>query len=392
MLLLAAAPALAPAGPGAPAVATLGHLADLVAAEILRAAAGRAVVLAPIEDATGAGALAADLQTLVSVRLEGHLAGPAPAGSRIEVASVAAWSGPRLVWTGRIVDESGALVDVVSASAPWDADVLPLLRPREGAEATGFDVLEHATTPALEGRVVSLAFAGDDRLLVLFDDALALYRRDGLSLRMESRREMPGPLSPVRFPGGLLLAVEPESSCWALTSRSPRAMLVSIEGSRLVPVQQADVLPWPGTATGARFRPGTNLLDLGQPGLDRPLVAVEAGEGWAVDGAGTLSRLGGDARAVTAPRVGPAVAVLWPGVLAAASADPPGDRDRILLLGRGDGAADADTWTPSGSLAVDGGVRALAARRQARGALLAAALEDPGGAFRIALFALAERK
>jgi len=392
MLLLAAAPALAPAAPLPAAATTLGRLADAVAGELLRAAGGRAIDLAPIEDRTLAP-LAADLQALLAARLEGHLvAASAAAGPRVEVTSVVAQAGARLVWTGRLVDESGALVDVVAASAAWDADALPLFRPRAGTDASAADVLERATTTPIEGRIVSLAFAGDDRLLVLFDDALALYRRDGLSLRLESRRDLPGPLAPVRFPGGLLLAVERESSCWAMTSRSPRAVLFSIEGSRLLPVQQADALPWPGAATGARFRTGTNLLEVGLPGVDTPVLALEAEQGWMVDAGGGLARAGNGAVPSDAPRVGPALALLWPGVLAAASSDPPGEHDRILLLGEGDPSSEGTGRTTTGTLAVDGGVRALAARRQGHGALLAVALEDGGGAFRIGLFSLAERK
>jgi len=390
MLLLAAAPRWAPAAQVPAAATSLARLADAAAAELLRAAAGRAIALAPIEDRTRASPLASDLQALLAARLEGHVvAGSGTAIPRVDVTSVIAEAGPRLVWTGRLVDESGALVDVLSASAPWDADSLPLFRAHSGPDESAVDVLEHATTPPMEGRIVALAFAGDDRLLVLFDDALALYRRDGLSLRLESRRELPGPLAPVRVPGGLLLAVERESSCWAMTSRSPRAVLFSLEGTRLVPVQQADVLPWPGAAAGARFRPGTNLLEVALPGLDGPVLALEAERGWAVDAGGVLARLGNGSAASSGPRVGSALAPLWPGALAAASAEPPGEHDRILVLAEGDGSVEGP---PAGALVVDGTARALATRRQPRGVLLAAALEDPRGGFRIALFSLGERK
>jgi len=44
------------------------------------------------------------------------------------------------------------------------------------------------------------------------------------------------------------------------------------------------------------------------------------------------------------------------------------------------------------SLPVDGAVRALASRRHGANAYLAAALEDAGGGFRLALFEMAPRK
>ncbi|HEU0092890.1 MAG TPA: hypothetical protein VFS78_12295, partial [Vicinamibacteria bacterium] len=236
-------------------VATLGRLADAVAAEIVRVSAGRPVDLSAPEDRTGAG-LGTDLDTLVRSRLEGRVT-LATSGPRLSVASVVAEVGSRLVWSARVVEEpSAALVDVISVSSSWDPGLLPLIPNRGGAGAEGVDVLDRATTPPIEGRIVALAFMSDERLLVLFDDALALYRRDGLALRLESRRDLPGPLSTVRFPGGLLLASESESACWALTSRTPRAVLFSLDGSRLTATHQAEVVPWPRIAAGVRLRPG----------------------------------------------------------------------------------------------------------------------------------------
>ncbi|HEU0094305.1 MAG TPA: hypothetical protein VFS78_19490, partial [Vicinamibacteria bacterium] len=63
----------------------------------------------------------------------------------------------------------------------------------------------------------------------------------------------------------------------------------------------------------------------------------------------------------------------------------PGEQDRILLYRE---SGDAST----ASLPVEGAVRALASRRHGGNALLAAALEDPAGGFRVTLFEMAERK
>lgn len=365
---------------------SLGRLADAVAVEIARVGAGRPVELAPPDDRTGAG-LALDLDALVRTRLEGRVSLTA-SGPRLTVTSTLAAVGARLVWSARVVEEpSGALVDVISVSTPWDPALLPLMPSRGGAGAEGVDVLDRAATPPVEGRIVALAFLGDERLLVLFDDALALYRRDGLALRLESRRDLPGPLAGVRFPGGLLLAAESESACWALTSRIPRAVLYSLDGNRLSATHQADAVPWPRVASGVRFRAGTNLLELAAPGLDGPVLALEPEEGWVVGPDGTLARMGAAELAGasgTPRRAGPAVARLWPGMLAAASPDPPGEHDRILLF--------REAGATAASVPVEGAVRALASRRHGANALLAAALEDDGGGFRIALFEMAPRK
>jgi hypothetical protein len=363
---------------------SLGRLADAVAAEIGRVSGGRPVDLSPPEDRTGTG-LGLDLDALVRARLEGHVS-LATSGPRLTVASTVAALGTRLVWSARVVEEpSAALVDVISVSAPWDPALLPLVPGRAGSGAEGVDVLDRSTTPPIEGRIVALAFLGDERLLVLFEDALALYRRDGLVLRLESRRDLPGPLAGVRFPGGVLLAAETESACWALTSRIPRAVLYSLDGNRLTPTHQADVVPWPRIAAGVRFRPGTNLLEAAAPGVDGPLLALEPEEGWVVGADGALARLGASDAATAERRAGPALARLWPGWVAAASPDPPGEHDRILLYRDAAGPAAA-------SLPVEGAVRALASRRHGANAFLAAALEDVGGGFHVALFEMAPRK
>jgi hypothetical protein len=375
VLLLAAA---------ATPVASLSRLADAIAVEIVRVAAGRPVDLAPPEDRTGT-TLGADLHQLLRARLEGRVP-LATTGDRLAVTGVLAQAGTRLVWSARITEEpAGTLADVVSVSTAWDAGALPLIPDRAASAPTGVEVLERTTTPPVEGRVVALAFAGGDRLLVLLDDALALYRRDGLALRLESRRDLAGPLAPVRFSGGILRATETESACWAMTSRTPQATLFSFDGGRLAAVQQADAVPWPRATSGVRFRPGTNLLEAALPGIEGPVLAMEAEQGWVVQAGGLLARAGSAELAGARTRTGAAIASLWPGLLAAASPDPPGEHDRILLLRD-------STLAVAGSIPVDGAVRALAAHRKGGTALLAAAVEETAGGFRLALFEIGEKK
>jgi hypothetical protein len=374
VLLLAAA-----ATPGA----SLGRLADAVAADIVRVAAGRPIDLAPPEDRTGA-ALAFDLDQLLRRRLENRVPF-ATTGDRLAIKAVLAQIGTRLVWSARMVEEpAGTPADIVSVSMPWDPALLPLI-PRGGSSADGVDVLERAMTPPIEGRIVALAFAGDERLLVLFDDALALYRRDGLALRLESRRDLPGPLAPVRLPGGVLLALESESACWAMTSRAERASLFSLDGGKLTAVQQADALPWPRAPGGLRFRPGTNLLEVAAAGIEGPVLAIEPDEGWFVEADGVLVRAGSADPPAARRRAGPAVTRVWPGLLAAAAPEPPGEHDRILLFR--DSRPDV-----AGAVTVEGAVRALASHRRGTTAILAAALEDTAGGFRLGLFELGERR
>jgi len=69
--------------------------------------------------------------------------------------------------------------------------------------------------------------------------------------------------------------------------------------------------------------------------------------------------------------VGPTLAALWPGFLAASSAAPPGERDTVLVLALSTGAAPH----VASELPVDGAVRALAARVSGHTARLVAAVE-----------------
>ena len=248
--------------------------------------------------------------------------------------------------------------------------------------APALDVVAVGRTPPLDGPVLDLAFFGDERLVVLGPETVALYVWDGAALAALSRHPLPGPLETVRFPGGLLRMEESDGAFWALTSRSPRAFLFAVEDGRLVERQDAAVLPWPGCPAGLRYRSGTNLVEgviAGAPtgpylGLDDsvPQVAVTA-DGILQTGAGA------------GPRAGPALAALWPGTLAASSPVPPGGDDAILII---DTAA-ADGPRVLDSFSVEGAVRALAARPRGVSVRVVAAVEEPDRTFRLLVIDLA---
>jgi hypothetical protein len=363
--------------PPAAADSPLSRLAAALADEIARTAHGRPVEIGTIEDRTGRGAaFVLDLRTLLLSRLEGRLsADPSP---RLRVEPVLMEAPLRLVVSARVVSEpEGSLVDVISVSVPTDPAVLPLSPARPPLGRSGFETVASSRTPPLEGPVVALALLSDDRVLVLQPEALGLYRFEDSRLVRQAQRPLPGPFEAVRMPGGLLLATE-GGLVWAVTSRSPRASLFAVDdgGRRLGERLVADALPWPGSPGGLRFRPGTNLLEGTLEGLGAgPFLAVtDAAAGAAVDPEGRLRVYAPDGPRSSSLRSGAGLACLWKGVLAAASAAPPGAADAILILERGD-----RDWTLADSLPVPGAVRALAALVRGDTARLLAALEDPGG-------------
>ena len=116
---------------------SLGRLADAVAAEIVRVAAGRPVELAPPEDRTGRRT-GRDLDAA----RPGPAGGPRPRSRARAAARRHRRPGPvgtRLVWSARVVEEpAGTLVDVVSVSDAWDPGLLPLIpSPRAGRGRRG---------------------------------------------------------------------------------------------------------------------------------------------------------------------------------------------------------------------------------------------------------------
>jgi hypothetical protein len=77
--------------------------------------------------------------------------------------------------------------------------------------------------------------------------------------------------------------------------------------------------------------------------------------------------------------VGPALARLWNGWLAAGSAAPPGERDQVLLIERGNGGPSDAQPLP---IEFEGAVRALAAGPRGDSRRLAVAVEPlAGGAY-----------
>jgi hypothetical protein len=207
-----------------------------------------------------------------------------------------------------------------------------------------------------------------------------------MALRQESRADLAVAAPVTRFPGGALGVGTDDAAFWAITSLTGSAVLLNVEAGRLRVGGTAEALPSRATGAGLRFRPGTNLIDarLGSS-TDGPFLAVEpAGETWVVAADGRLGRAGASAVTWSDTRVGPALTGLWKGLLAATSPEPPARTDRILVLDVRNGAPSV-----AGALDVEGGVRALAARVQETGALLAAAVEDPDGGTRLVLHDLA---
>jgi hypothetical protein len=359
----------------APSEAPLSRLADRLAAEVLRQARGRAVELLPSADATGRGArLPLDLDELVRPRVQAG--GPLSSdGPRLQVAAVVSEAPGRLIVSARLVEQPGArLQDVVVVSIDTDPALLALAARPPAAAAGTVDVLGISESPPVDGRVLDLAFVGADRLLALGEDELTVFRWEGGTLIAAARRRMPGPLEPVRHPGGLLRAVEREAAAWVATSRLKGAILFGLDEGALAPRQRAEAMPWPGAPSGVRFRAGTDLIDGAVEGLGPgPFLHLDE-SGVAVDREGRL--LAGGAPPGGALRVGPALAPLWPRVMAACGGAVPGERDVVLVVAlRG-----ALPPRVLAELPVTGAVRALAAHTSGRTARVVAAVEMPSPA------------
>jgi hypothetical protein len=258
-----------------------------------------------------------------------------------------------------------ALLHLLLACAPSFASAAPAAHPPAGCS-------QAAPPRPLPLRPLDLAFVAQDRLVALDGAEVALLSIEAAQVTVLSRRPMPGPLSVVRAPGGVLGVSETESAVWAMTSRSPHAALFAIEGARLAERQQAEAMPFAGAARGLRFRPGTNLIEAEVAGLGPGPFLDLAGAALpvAVTPDGRIVRSETDeARA----RAGPTLAALWPGLFAASLASPPDQEDAVIVF---DTASPA---TPLLTCRAAGAVRAIAARAREESARLAVALDGADG-------------
>jgi hypothetical protein len=221
---------------------------------------------------------------------------------------------------------------------------------------------------ALDVTPLDIAFLDRERLFVLSDETLSLYRIDAARLTLLSRLALPGAPVRARAAAGMLRVVVQDGACWALSNRREGATLFNLEGDRLLAVAGAEAIPATAfgasadSADGVRFVAGTNLFAVGEAALLR-FAAEDDG----VERDGTL-RLGGQPD-VAGRRVGDALAVLDDRIVAVSSAAPPSGADEVRLLHR-DEAAPIESWTTKGR------IRALAAHPSTAATLLAVAIED----------------
>jgi hypothetical protein len=227
-------------------------------------------------------------------------------------------------------------------------------------------------------RALDLAFLGPDRLVVLDAAEVALFSLADRHVTLLSRRVLPGPLEVVRAPGGLLQGSEREAAVWAMTSRSAQPVLFAVEGTELVERQRAEAMPFPGCPRGLRFRSGTSLIEGDVEGLGPgPFLDVAAAETpFAVSPEGLLLTA---ERPDPAARVGPTLAPLWPGLIAASLPSSPGQDDAVVVLA-------PPAATPMLICPAPGPVRAIAARINGDSARLAVAFDEAEGRSSLLLF------
>lgn len=354
----------------AAAQTSIHRLADAFAREVQRVAAGRPAAVSAPEDRTGrGGALSADLLALINARLPP----PGTAAVTLRMAPVLAESRGRLTLSSRVLDADGAFVDVVTASVAVEDGALVLYPTRSVPAAAAADVLLSAKTPWEGARILDLALLGTDRLLVLTVEDARLFGIVEGRLEPLARYWLPGPFVPVRHPGGLVAWTPGDRAAWVMTSRSPRAVLLALEGDRLVVRETAAAVPWPGVPGGLRFRDGTNLLEMERSDGPVAVLSVER----CADDDGSVTPEGVLQLGTASPglRVGPAIALLGQGMVAAAAPTPPGVPDHIRILKR-----ETEGFEIVDTLSTDGTVAALAALRQGGTLRLAAALEGTAGA------------
>jgi hypothetical protein len=352
------------------------RLAEQFAGEIERTAAGRSVEVLQTEDRTGRGATTAlDLADLLVTRLEGRVS-VRDRGPRLSIAPTLSEDARRLTLSARVVElPAGRLVDLLSVSVEKDPTRLPGSSIPSPPTRGRFEIVSANRTAAFPDPILDLAFIDEAHLLVVFPESVVLLRRQGGDVEIVARLDLPGPCLPVRAPGGIVVPADEAGAFWVLTSNASRAVRVSLEGGTLTQTDSSDSLPLEGSSGGLRYRVGTALLEGLGPGLgpgphlafDGPLAVSARGELLH-----TAPRPPGDAASI---RSGPALATLWPGVAAAASADPPGSRDTIQLV-----ALDRVPPVVVETIPVEGAVRALGSRQLVANerALLAVGVELDG--------------
>ena len=346
----------------------LAALAERAANELVRIAAGRPIQVDVPEERTGMGGMGLDLVSLVETRLRGR-AVVARSGPRVRLQAVLGRSASRMFLVGRVTEQpGGALVDVIAVSAEADPDVLELAalpRPPRGA----VEVVSSSVSAPTGARVLDLAFVDDDRLVVLLEHTVALYRRDGEALLRLDHRSLEVS-AVVRAPAGVVVVADREAAFWVSTNRAEGAVLFTIEDGRLQAAQHADALPWPGSPQGARFHPGTNTIDVSVAGLGSGPHLRAGAAGWAIAPDG---RLGVARTGWTTTRVGSAAAVVWAGVWIASSAKPPAATDALLVLN-----VDGTTPRVSATFPVAGTITGIGARARGNRAFVAAATAEAG--------------
>lgn len=347
--------------PGAADIAA--RLAEAIGA----ASRGHGVVVTTVEDRTGVQAtgLAAGVRRHLDERLRSS-ADPGP----FEAAVLLSSEPGRLVATARVSDGSGRLQDVVSVSVPWAVGRVGSGLGTPPDTNAAVRVAATYPTASFDGTVLDLAVLADGRVAVLLPSEVVLFRVDGEALVREAEAALHPPTLRVRALAGTLSCPGHVAPCWALTNQGAQAVLAAF--GRSPEPTTADALPWPGVATGLRYRAGTDWLE-GETALGPgPFLALDGPPAAAVlpDG-----RVQVEPEPPSAPgEAGSALAWAWPDVLVLTSPRPPGLRDALRVVRPSpQGLEELNRWT------VTGAVRALAARpRSATSSLLVAALAFEG--------------
>jgi hypothetical protein len=320
-------------------------------------AAGRPVEVDLPEDRSGVAGAAQDLRGLIEARLTART-GIAADAPPLRFSSVLGRSATRLRLVGRVTEAaSGTLVDLVTVSVDVDPAVVALMgHGRTATLTSGVSLTARGATTPLTARVLDLAFVGAERLLVLTERAVILYRLEPAAfVRLDER-----PLraeSVVRAPAGILLAAPAEKAAWAATNLAPGAVRFSIEGDRLSQGESAAALPWPEGTRAAAFREGTNLVeaDVRDLGAGPHLRIGAAPSPWAIAPDGRLGLAG---IGWTQTRVGSAAVQVWAGAFLASSSEAPGTSDFVSFVR----VSGEDREAPAASVPVAGIIRAMAAR------------------------------